>query len=137
MLRSMSESKPDPVSCPQIHLHTLISLFTNFQFALALHLSNLNDARRVRSFLLLPFHPAFDPSLALVAAGALPIGILLYHFIRRGDRAPVGGATVVEPSKIDARLLIGSALFGIGWGMAGICRKPPTTYHILLLTAVE
>jgi uncharacterized membrane protein YedE/YeeE len=92
---------------------------------MALHLSNLNDARRVRSFLLLPFHRAFDPSLAFVAAGALPLGIFLYHFARGDDdRARLGGTTMVKTvGKVDARLLIGSAIFGVGWGMAGICRK--------------
>lgn len=77
----------------------------------------------MRSFLLLPFHRAFDPSLAFVAAGALPIGLFLYHFARGDERARLGGTTTVKTDKIDARLLVGSAIFGLGWGMAGICRK--------------
>lgn len=83
----------------------------------------MSDARRVRSFLLLPFHRAFDPSLAFVAAGALPIGLFLYHFAR-DERARLGGITTVKTGKIDARLLVGSAIFGLGWGITGICRKP-------------
>lgn len=104
-------------------LRLLVRLSTSFQFALALHLSNLNDARRVRSFLLLPFHRAFDPSLAYVAAGALPIGLFLYHFVRGDERARLGGTMMVKTGEIDARLLVGSAIFGLGWGMTGICRK--------------
>ena len=77
------------------------------------------------SFLLLPFHRAFDPSLALVAAGALPIGIVLYNFVRGSGSARLGGTTVRKPGKIDCRLLIGSVVFGLGWGMAGICRRLP------------
>lgn len=77
----------------------------------------------MRSFLLLPFHRAFDPSLAFVAAGVLFIGIFLYHFARGDGHARLGGTTIVKTGKIDAKLLIGSAIFGIGWGMTGICRK--------------
>ncbi|KAF8798186.1 DUF395-domain-containing protein [Phlegmacium glaucopus] len=123
--KPIAEAKPEPnsVNQPQSNLRILARLFTSFQFALALHLSNLNDARRVLSFLL-PFHRAFDPSLALVAAGALPTGILLYHFVRGSGHARLGGTTLVKPGKIDGRLLIGSAVFGIGWGMAGICPGP-------------
>jgi len=134
-----STSEPNFVNQPQSNLRILARLFTSFQFALALHLSNLNDARRVLSFLLLPFHPAFDPSLALVAAGALPIGIFLYHSVRGSGRARLGGTTLVEPGKVDARLLIGSAVFGIGWGMAGICRKLPQSImtYIFVLSAFD
>jgi uncharacterized membrane protein YedE/YeeE len=83
----------------------------------------MTDARTVRSFFLLPYHRAFDPSLLFVAVGALPIGIFLYHFARGNERALLGRTTLVATGKIDSRLLIGSAIFGIGWGMTGICRK--------------
>ena len=133
-------SEPNSASPPRSHLRILVHLFTSFQFALALHLSNLNDAHRVRSFLLLPFHRAFDPSLALVAIGALPIGILLYHLAREGEHARLRGTTVVKPGKIDARLLFGSAIFGVGWGMAGICRKLPRSIknhiYVFVLTVL-
>lgn len=118
-------SEANSVNPYQSHLRNFVRLLTSFQFALALHLSNLTNARRVRSFMLLPFHRAFDPSLALVAAGALPIGIYFHHFVRGGGRARLGGITVVEPRNIDVKLLIGSAIFGLGWGMTGICRKLP------------
>jgi hypothetical protein len=119
-----SASEPNSVNPPRPSLlRIVVYLSTSFQFALALHLSNLNDARRVRSFLLLPFHRAFDPSLAFVAGGALPIGLFLYHFARGDELARLGGTTKVKSDKIDTRLLVGSAIFGLGWGMTGICRK--------------
>jgi uncharacterized protein len=102
----------------------------------------MTDARTVRSFFLLPYHRAFDPSLVFVAAGALPIGIFLNHFARRNESALLQGTTSrsVETSKIDkidGRLLIGSAIFGLGWGMTGICRKRALSQnHTFLLTAV-
>lgn len=99
-------------------------IVTGFQFALALRLSNLSEASRVLAFLLLPFHRGFDPSLALVAGGALSVGILLYHFARGSGSPRLGGKwSIPKGGKIDARLLIGSTIFGVGWGLAGICRK--------------
>lgn len=75
-------------------------------------------------FLLLPFHPAFDPSLAFLAAGALPLGILGYAL--RGEEKPrLGGEwAVLKRTDIDAKLLIGAAIFGVGWGLSGICPGP-------------
>ena len=99
----------------------------------------MTDARKVRSFFLLPYHRAFDPSLLFVAAGALPVGIFLYHFARRDERARLGGTTTVKTGKIDGRLLVGSAIFGLGWSMTGICRKRaqfyPIVNHIFVLIA--
>ncbi|KDR73523.1 hypothetical protein GALMADRAFT_251240 [Galerina marginata CBS 339.88] len=106
-------------------LRVFTYLATAFQFGLALRLSNMTEASRVLSFLLLPFHPGFDPSLALVAAGALPVGIFLYQFARGGERARLGGKwSIPNGGKIDSRLLIGSTIFGVGWGMGGICPGP-------------
>ena len=99
----------------------------------------MTDARKVRSFFLLPYHHAFDPSLIFVAAGALPVGLLLYHFARGDERARLGGTTTVKTGKIDGRLLVGSAIFGLGWSMTGICRKRAQSYpivnHIFVLIA--
>jgi len=117
-----SASEPNSVNPPRSSLlRLLVHLSTSFQFALALQLSGMTDARKVRSFFLLPYHRAFDPSLVFVAAGALPIGLFLFHFARGDERARLGGTMTVKTGKIDARLLIGSAIFGLGWGMAGIC----------------
>lgn len=109
---------------PRNILRVATYLATAFQFALALRLSNLSEASRVLSFLLLPFHRGFDPSLALVAGGALSVGITLYHFARGNERPRLGGKwSIPKDGKVDSRLLIGSTVFGVGWGIAGICRK--------------
>lgn len=99
-------------------------LATGVQFALALRVSNLTEASRVVSFLILPFHRAFDPSLAYVAVSALPVGIILYMYLRGEERPRLGGKwSIPKGGKIDSKLLIGSSIFGVGWGLAGICRK--------------
>ncbi|KAH9173591.1 hypothetical protein EDB89DRAFT_1958676 [Lactarius sanguifluus] len=86
-----------------------------FGFAFALRLSNLSDSRRVLAFLLTPAHTAFDSSLVYLAVGAIPLTTLLYR---------IGTVRVPKKGKVDARLLTGAALFGVGWGIEGICPGP-------------
>jgi len=106
-------------------LRLLANLTTGFNFAIALRLSNLSDPNRVISFLLLPFDRAFDPSLAYLAIGALPLGIMLYHFGRGKEHPRLGGSWAVpKGGKIDSALVLGAAIFGVGWGLGGICPGP-------------
>jgi len=92
-----------------------VAFCSAFAFALSLRLSNLSDPRRVLAFLLTPAHPAFDPSLVYLAVGAIPLASALYRF---------GGVRVQKKGKVDAQLLTGAALFGVGWGIVGICPGP-------------
>jgi uncharacterized protein len=91
-----------------------VAFCSAFAFALSLRLSNLTDPRRVLAFLLTPAHTAFDPSLIYLAIGAIPLASVLYR---------IGSVRVERKGKIDPPLLAGAALFGVGWGIAGICRK--------------
>lgn len=92
----------------------VVAFCSAFAFSLGLRLSNLTDARRVLGFLLTPAHSAFDPSLVYLAIGAVPLASVLYR---------VGSVRVQRKGKVDAQLLAGAAVFGIGWGIEGICRK--------------
>jgi hypothetical protein len=93
-----------------------VAFCSAFAFALALRLSNLSDPRRVLAFMLTPAHAAFDPSLAYLGIGAIPLASVLYR---------VGSVRVQKKGKVDARLLAGAAMFGVGWGIDGICRRSP------------
>jgi hypothetical protein len=95
----------------------IVAFCSAFAFSLGLRLSNLTDARRVLGFLLTPAHNAFDPSLVYLAIGAVPLASMLYR---------VGSVRVQRKGKVDAQLLTGAAVFGIGWGIEGICRKSPS-----------
>jgi hypothetical protein len=120
-------SDGNPVDLPTHR--RLASFLTAVQFGLGLHLSSLTNPSRVVRFLITPFDRAFDPTLAFLALGALPVATISY-FYGRGDEKPrLGGEwTIPKGGEIDWRLLVGAAIFGIGWGIDGLCR----TFDILL-----
>ncbi|KAG6837281.1 hypothetical protein H0H93_011883 [Arthromyces matolae] len=117
---SNTSTQAEPLSTSRL----LAFLATGFEFALALRFSNLSESTRVLSFLGLPFRSSFDPSLAFLAAGALPLSIALYRFFRGSGIPLLGGIwSIPQGAPIDMKLIGGAAVFGVGWGLAGICRK--------------
>jgi hypothetical protein len=67
----------------------------------------------------------WDPSLAFVMAGAIAIGAVAFAVARRHTTSFLGAQMKLpEARHIDGRLLAGSALFGVGWGLAGFCPGP-------------
>ncbi|POA96856.1 hypothetical protein C2134_20135 [Chromobacterium sinusclupearum] len=67
----------------------------------------------------------WDPSLALVMAGAIAVALPAFAWAKRRERSLLGEAMQLPTSRrADRRLLAGSLIFGIGWGLAGICPGP-------------
>lgn len=101
----------------------LSALFCGTLFGLGLTLAQMTNPEKVLGFLDVAGH--WDPSLALVMAGALTTLALIQRLARRRP-APILASSFNEPKKapIDVRLLTGAALFGIGWGLSGICPGP-------------
>jgi uncharacterized membrane protein YedE/YeeE len=67
----------------------------------------------------------WDPSLAFVMAGAILVGFFAFMLAQRRTRSFLGGAMELPRRRdIDARLVAGSVVFGIGWGLAGFCPGP-------------
>jgi hypothetical protein len=92
-------------------------------FGLGLCLSGMTDPQKVLGFLDLA--GAWDPSLALVMVGAIVVAFVAFRIASGRTKAFSGHAFQLPTSKmIDARLVGGSALFGIGWGLAGLCPGP-------------
>ncbi|HLV84429.1 MAG TPA: DUF6691 family protein [Devosia sp.] len=96
-------------------------------FGAGLYVSQMVDARKVLRFLDVTAIPSggWDPSLAFVIVPAIVIMFLVVQLGRR-QQAPLFDVEFHEPeyARIDRRLIGGAALFGIGWGMAGICPGP-------------
>jgi uncharacterized membrane protein YedE/YeeE len=101
-------------------LKNLPALFCGILFGAGLVVSQMVNPVKVLAFLDITGH--WDPSLALVMAGALITFGLSYRLILRRS-APILEQRFHLPTAqgIDARLLIGGALFGIGWGLSGFC----------------
>jgi uncharacterized membrane protein YedE/YeeE len=90
-------------------------------FGLGIVISGMGNPAKVLNFFDLA--GTFDPSLIFVMAGALAAAVPGYALIFRRRQKPVFGGTFVLPKAklIDRRLVGGSAVFGIGWGIAGFC----------------
>lgn len=101
----------------------LVALLSGVLFGTGLALSGMTDPARVRAFL--DVTGAWDPTLAFVMGGALLPMAIAWAVVRRRARPVVADAFhLPATSPIDARLIGGAALFGIGWGLAGLCPGP-------------
>ena len=104
-------------------MQVFASLLAGLVFGLGLILSGMANPAKVLGFLDLA--GAWDPSLALVMAGAIAVGLVAFTFARRRTLSLLGAEMKLPSSRqTDRRLVGGSLLFGIGWGVAGFCPGP-------------
>ncbi|MBE0701672.1 MAG: DUF6691 family protein [Mesorhizobium sp.] len=104
----------------------LINLALGLLFGVGLLVSGMSDPAKVLNFLDLA--GTWDPSLAFVMGGAVLVAFVGYRLVlARGE--PIAGDRFHLPTRndIDARILAGPALFGIGWGLGGFCPGPALT----------
>jgi uncharacterized membrane protein YedE/YeeE len=115
----------DSPSAPWLNRFT--DLAAGFLFALALGAAGMTKSSKVSGFLAV-LSGSFDPSLMFVMGGALLVATPAFQLITRYGvlQKPLCTDDYFLPSakKIDRKLLIGAALFGAGWGAAGICPGP-------------
>jgi uncharacterized membrane protein YedE/YeeE len=99
------------------------SLLAGLVFGLGLIVSGMADPAKVLGFLDLA--GAWDPSLAFVITGAIAVGALAFAVARKRTVSLLGATMKLPTSRdIDGRLVMGSVVFGIGWGVAGFCPGP-------------
>ena len=99
------------------------AMLAGLVFGLGLIVSGMADPAKVLGFL--DLGGAWDPSLAFVMAGAIGVGAFAFAMARKRTASFLGAAMKLPTSgDIDGRLVIGSVVFGIGWGIAGFCPGP-------------
>lgn len=104
-------------------MRLLVSTFSGALFGLGLLVSGMTDTARVQGWLDIAGN--WDPTLAFVLGGAILPMVLAWRIAARRRTAVLGEPIPPMPEQIiDARLLGGSALFGIGWALAGFCPGP-------------
>ena len=101
----------------------LVALAAGLLFGLGLTISQMIDPAKVIGFLDPAGH--WDPSLAFVMAAAIAVAAAGFAFARR-RQVPLCDIRFVGPTKtrVDARLITGAVIFGIGWGLVGYCPGP-------------
>ena len=106
------------------HLKTILFAFASgLIFGLGLILAGMANPAKVLGFL--DVAGTWDPSLAFVMAGAIMIGFVAFLFAKKRTQSFLGLPMQMPTNQlIDKKLVFGSALFGIGWGLAGICPGP-------------
>ncbi|NHZ92688.1 YeeE/YedE family protein [Massilia sp. CCM 8733] len=98
--------------------HLIAAFASGLVFGLGLILSGMTDPAKVIGFLDLAGN--FNPALAFVMAGAIPVAAIGFRIAARRPAAP----HLPDARKIDKRLLLGALTFGAGWGVAGYCPGP-------------
>jgi uncharacterized membrane protein YedE/YeeE len=103
--------------------HRITEFLVGLLFGLGLIVSGMTDPGKVIGFL--DVFGTWDPSLAFVMAGAILVGLFAFAAAKKRTSAILGGALhLSQSSDIDSRLIAGSLVFGVGWGLAGFCPGP-------------
>jgi uncharacterized membrane protein YedE/YeeE len=101
----------------------VIEFLVGLLFGLGLLLSGMADPAKVLGFL--DLFGLWDPSLAFVMGGAIVVGVFAFAVAKRRTTSFFGDAMQLpKATQIDRRLVIGSLVFGAGWGLAGFCPGP-------------
>ena len=104
------------------HLSYTAALLSGLIFGFGLILAGMANPAKVLAFLDIT---AWDPSLALVMGGAIAVGFVAFKIAGKRASSFLGLPMNIPTSRvIDKRLVIGALVFGIGWGLAGICPAP-------------
>jgi uncharacterized membrane protein YedE/YeeE len=104
-------------------MRKLTAFLAGLIFGIGLLLAGMANPAKVLGFLDLAGN--WDPSLALVMAGAIAVAAVPLNWARRQQKSLLGAPMQLPVSReLDRRLIGGSLVFGIGWGIAGICPGP-------------
>jgi len=104
-------------------MKNIYALLAGLIFGLGLIVSGMANPEKVIGFL--NIFGRWDPSLAFVMGGAIFIGVFSFKYIVKREKTLLGGSLHLSNEKsINKRLIFGSLIFGLGWGVAGFCPGP-------------
>lgn len=110
-------------------MYAFITLISGLLFGLGLAFSEMTNPAVVIGFL--DIFGNWNPSLLIVMASAITIGMIGYSIKRKSLKPLLANVWQIPTARnIDSKLVIGSALFGIGWGLSGYCPGPGLTAMI-------
>ena len=105
------------------HISRISEFVVGLMFGVGLMASGMTDPGKVIGFL--DLFGAWDPSLALVMGGAVVVGFFAFALAKKRTTTFLGGALRFPTStQMDKPLVIGSLIFGAGWGLGGFCPGP-------------
>lgn len=106
------------------YLNRITPLIAGLLFGAGMNISGMVDPQNIFAFL--DITGEWDPSLAFVMGGALLVFTPIYHIVIKPRKTSLDGKKLSLPTNtnIDRKLLIGAAIFGLGWGIGGICPGP-------------
>ena len=112
-------------------MNKIVSLFCGTIFGIGLVISEMINPAKVLGFL--NIFDEWDPSLAFVMIGALIVSTPLFHLFKNNDKPLFSSNFLISnATEIDKKLIIGSILFGAGWGLIGLCPGPAISSLALL-----
>lgn len=119
----MSAAQADPALMPNAFWRHLIPLASGCLFGIGLVVSGMSDPQRVLGFL--DFAGAWNPALAVVMGSALAVTLPAFAYARQKGCTALGEPlSLPERNTITPKLVLGAVLFGVGWGLSGVCPGP-------------
>ncbi len=103
-------------------MRLLISLIAGSLFGAGLLISGMTDTTKVQGWL--DVFGNWDPTLAFVMGGAILPMLLAWRLTEHRQPLTGGDFPAMSPPELDRRLILGSVMFGAGWGLAGLCPGP-------------
>jgi uncharacterized protein len=104
-------------------MRSFILFAVGLVFGMGLYLSGMTQPGKVQGFL--DILGRWDPSLAFVMAGAIIVGFAAFSLVKRRSQTFLGEEFQLPPmGKVDRPLVVGSFIFGVGWGLSGVCPGP-------------
>ncbi len=112
----------------------LVGLISGVLFAIGLVISGMVNPNKVKGFL--DIFGQWDPSLLFVMGGAVGFNFISFKYIQARKPMCVPDHFLPTKTELDKNLIAGAALFGIGWGLIGICPGPAIVNFVTLDTSI-